>query len=121
MENKKRIWVRILTAGGKTYWAGWIYPMTVCGSRYYDRRFQLASETGCLATDSHHQETSGRDQQVIDVPKGFELLRLSYPGACSLQHQLPNDGQVWSVDTTVHSEWKIRKRQEMVLIKKSTD
>lgn len=117
-KNKTKAYIR--TNSGRLAWCGYIYPMTVCGSRHYNSSFRLAEEVGCLATDSNHKVAGGRDQAVIEVPDGYELLQLTKPQVSSLMEQLPDDGQQWWTSDTVHGVWKCREHQGVVLINSTT-
>jgi len=120
MQRKNKTKAYIRTNSGRLAWCGYIYPMTVCGSRHYNSSFRLASEVGCLATDSNHKVAGGRDQAVIEVPDGYELLQLTKPQVSSLIEQLPDDGQQWWTSDTVHGVWKCREHQGVVLINSTT-
>lgn len=111
----KKNHVHIRTAGGRLAWCGYIYPMTVCGSRHYNSSLELASEEGCLATDPMHQPTGGRNQSVIDVPAGFELVQLTSPQCKSIDYL----GGDYITPDTVHSEWKCRLNQGVALIERN--
>ena len=102
MQRKNKTHIRIRTNSGRLAWCGYIYPMTVCGSRHYNSSFRLAEEKGCLATDSNHKVAGGRDQSVIEVPDGYELLQLTKPQVSSLIEQLPDDGQQWWTSDTYY-------------------
>lgn len=104
--------VQIRTASGRLAWCGYIYPMTVCGSRHYNSSLELASEEGCLATDPMHQPTGGRTQSVIEIPEGFELMQLTSPQCKSIDYL----GGDYITPDTVHSEWKCQLNQGVVLI-----
>ena len=80
----------------------------------------MAEEVGCLATDSNHKVAGGRDQAVIEVPDGYELLQLTKPQVSSLMEQLPDDGQQWWTSDTVHGVWKCSEHQGVVLINSTT-
>ena len=97
-----------------------IYPITACGREHYSTGGRYLVEFSGCRPDDRHASTSGRNPHIVEAPDGYDIYWLTKGEYEGVYDQLQDAGiepDLYCIPATVHSNWKIKCHQCVVLVK----
>ena len=98
-----------------------IYPITACGREHYSTGGRYLVEFSGCRPDDRHVSTSGRNPYIVEeAPDGYKVAWLTkgeYEGVYDQLQEAGIEPDLYCIPATLHSNWKIKCHQCVVLVK----